>query len=134
MATAAVLSASWSERSNRRFEHLLPDAIALMARAADEGQETLFSEARILFRTALERQGRAHIGAFSRDVAGLEQAGRRRRPGVRDRAPRRTAPAERRARPLRFRCRRACQRIERRGRRRRRRGDRGSAQGAPEPL
>lgn len=53
MATAAVLSASWSGRSNRRFEHLLPDAIALMARAADEGQETLFSEARILFRTAL---------------------------------------------------------------------------------
>jgi putative methionine-R-sulfoxide reductase with GAF domain len=53
MATGAVLSASWSGRSNRRFEHLLPDAIALMARAADEGQETLFSEARILFRTAL---------------------------------------------------------------------------------
>jgi hypothetical protein len=33
--------------------HLLQEAIALLTRAADQGQDTLFSEARILFRNAL---------------------------------------------------------------------------------
>lgn len=33
--------------------HTLQDVIASLARAADQGQDTLFSEARILFRTAL---------------------------------------------------------------------------------
>ncbi len=53
MVALAAARAVASERSREFLDDLLSDAIALMARAADRGQETLFSEARILFQTAL---------------------------------------------------------------------------------
>ena len=52
MAISAAAMAVASERPRQHPDHLLPGAIALMARAADRGQEALFSEARILFRSA----------------------------------------------------------------------------------
>ena len=53
MAASAGARAVTLERSRQNFDDLLSDAVALMARAADRGQEALFSEARVLFRTAL---------------------------------------------------------------------------------
>ena len=52
MAISAAAMAVASERPRQHPDDLLPGAIALMARAADRGQEALFSEARILFRSA----------------------------------------------------------------------------------
>ena len=51
MAAPAAARAMVKDRPPR--EDVVSDAIALMARAADRGQETLFSEARVLFRNAL---------------------------------------------------------------------------------
>ena len=54
MAVAASAVNTLPINSSRPQEaHLLQEAIALLTRAADQGQDTLFSEARILFRNAL---------------------------------------------------------------------------------
>jgi sugar diacid utilization regulator/GAF domain-containing protein len=52
-ARASAVQALPSERLQLQEVHLLHDAIALLTRAADEGHDTLFSEARILLRNAL---------------------------------------------------------------------------------
>ena len=53
MTALAAVRAAKPERPRQNLDDFPCDAIALMARAADRGQETLFSEARVLFQTAL---------------------------------------------------------------------------------
>ncbi len=52
-ARASAVHALPDDRPKPQEVHLLQEAIALLTRAADEGQDALFSEARICFRNAL---------------------------------------------------------------------------------
>ena len=53
MAAAAPAPLAVASEGRTNFGYALREAIALLARAADQGQDTLFSEACILFRNAL---------------------------------------------------------------------------------
>lgn len=52
-ARASAVHALPDDRPKPQEVHLLQEAIALLTRAAEEGQDALFSEARVLFRNAL---------------------------------------------------------------------------------
>ncbi len=53
MAASAPAPFVSESEGQTNFDFAFRDAVALLARAADQGQDTLFSEARILFRNAL---------------------------------------------------------------------------------